>query len=340
MNEGTKTDVGWSVLLAALLAASPLTGAARPGASLALGAAAGVLILIGRTLVRRNRPEIFEPQPGHTKIAPVRWPTWALLGCVALVFLPTFVWLWEQYTVSIWHNAHGLFIPVFMFVMIRSRLRKLPPGEPESSVLGVPMILGGCVLAVLDAGLRSGFIGGLGLMLTIPGIALVLLGSARTRAIAFPLSLCLFILPLPDRLPNPVWLTSGTSLMMEQLLSTFGVPAFRHQSFFVLPVGMFNVSTNCGGHSVFYGALVLAIVLASTTRATWRKAIILLSVWPVTVFINGIRGTVLVALCNRYGSDIADSFVHGLSGIVTFWAVVFCIMLLADWKHWLRRESK
>ena len=35
----------------------------------------------------------------------------ALIG-FALVFGPTVVWLWHRWTISIWYNGHGMFVPL------------------------------------------------------------------------------------------------------------------------------------------------------------------------------------------------------------------------------------
>ena len=51
--------------------------------------------------------------------------------------------------------------------------------------------------------------------------------------------------------------------------------------------------------------------------------------------INGVRGTVLIATSNIYGSGVTDSFLHGLSGIATFWLIIATLFLLADWRYLL-----
>ena len=53
------------------------------------------------------------------------------------------------------------------------------------------------------------------------------------------------------------------------------------------------------------------------------------------VGVSGVRGTVPVPLANKYGSELSDSFVHGLTGIVTFWAIMTAMMLFADRKRFL-----
>lgn len=335
MTQERRKDLAWAVLLGVVFALSPHTGSARPLPSLVLGALLAGLVLVVRIVLHRQRPGLFiQKTAGPTITSGGRTP-WMLLVATALVFAPTLYWLWGQYTYSIWRNGHGLFVPIFMTLMIRSRLRSLPAGEPAHSAMGIPLILLGATLAVIDAGVRTGMVGTLGLILAVPGLSLVLLGKDRTRAIALPLSLILFILPTPARLTDPLWLTTSTTEIMESQLTLLNIPAFRHQSYFVLPVGMFSVSINCAGQAFLYAAYFLAVLLAATTTSVARRVLILLSPWPITVAINSVRGTVLVGLTNEYGTGISESFVHGLTGIVTFWTVMTAVMLLADWKRLL-----
>jgi exosortase len=338
MNEHTKRDFAWAVLMAAVFAASPLTGSARPLVSLVLGGGFGAVSFFARRLLRSRYPARFEIEQGRSTFAIPSAGVWALLAATTLVFIPTLSWLWDEYVLSIWRNCHALFIPIVMTVMIRSRLRAMPSHEPSSSLLGVPLLLVGALLALLDVGPRTGYVGTVGLILALPALSLLLLGAERTRAIAFPLALGVFLLPMPDRVPDPLWLTTGTSVMMEQYLHALSIPAMRHQSFFVLPVGMFNVSTNCGGLAFFYAAYALAVVLTRTTTSPLRRFVILLAPWPLTVVINGVRGMVLVALCNRYGMEIGETFVHGLTGIATMWLITLALLCFGDWKAWFTKE--
>ena len=138
-------------------------------------------------------------------------------------------------------------------------------------------------------------------------------------------------LPLytPEKLPDPLALTTVTATLATPIVKALGVPAVRHESVILLPVGGFMVSTNCSGLSTFYAAVFLAVLLAAHARTRTRKVILLLSPWPATVAVNAIRTAFLVALCQRSGPQIADTPIHGLSGIGTFSAAMLLIFLLA-----------
>jgi exosortase len=332
----TKLDIRWSILLGAVLAVSPLTGSARPAVSIAGGVLAGGAIFGFRRLRRRRQPVQPEVAPPLFEIAGPAPRVWALLGGTAVVFLPTLWWLFGQYTEAIWRNGHGLFVPIVMLLLARLRLRRDESRAEESSPWGGPLLVIGALLAVIDGGARTGFLGTAGLLIALPGLSLLLLGSRRTRAIAFPLALGLFLIPLPENLPEPLALPSATATLTVPILKAFGVPVVRHQTAFMLPAGMFLISANCSGLSAFYGAVFVAVTLASLAGTRARRVAVLLSPWPITVGVNAIRAAFLFALCNRYGLQVADTAIHGLTGVGTFWAVAFLIFLLTghprSWK--------
>jgi exosortase len=322
-----RLDLRWAAILGAVFAASPLSGAARLGVS----AAAGVLVAAGvlgfRRWRRRRRPEP-APPPLLGLAGPAPLVFWLLLGCLA-VFLPTLVWLFGQYTEAIWRNGHGLFVPVAMALLAASRLRRDGGRAEESSAAGAPLVVAGALLAALDAGVRSGFLGTVGLIVALPGLSLLLIGARRTRVIAFPLALAVFLIPLPEKVPEPLGLPTATAALAEVVLDQLGFAAVRRMTIFVMPAGLFNVSTNCSGVATLYAAIFFATLLAAVERTWWRALLVFASAWPITVGVNALRAAFLFAVCDRFGLATLHTPIHGLSGIATFWLVMASLYLIA-----------
>jgi exosortase len=325
-----KRDVAWSLLLGAVFAASPLSGSIgwHPKVSVVAGIVTAVAVLVVRRLRSRRRPDSRPADSPLFRIAEASPRVWVLLGVIAIAFLPTLVWLFGQYTFGIWRNAHGLFVPLVMVGLARPRLRRDASQEEESSPWGIPLLVVGVLLAAIDSGVRSWFLSVAGLLLALPGLSLVLLGSRRTRAIGFPLALSVFLIPIPQGLPEPLLLPDATAALVAPLLETLGIPAMKHQTGFLLPVGPFRISTNCAGISILYAAAFLAVILAAQTPAWPRRIALLLSPWPITVCVNAIRTAVLIALCNQYGLAVIHTPIHGLTGIGALWGVALLILAL------------
>lgn len=336
MTAETKIDLRWSVLWGVVIALSPLSGAARVGVSIVAGLGGGGVAFALLRLRRRRGGGA--PLAGPLIRADTLTPAvWALLAASVALFLPTFVWLFGQYTAGIWRNGHGFFVPVAMFWFARSRLRE-GPGSDEASPWGIPLLLAGAALAVLDAGIRSGYVGTLGLLLALPGLSLTLLGARRTRSLAFPLGLSLFLIPLPEHLPEPLGLPTATAIATAPILDALGYAAQRHLTVFVMEGGIFNISTNCSGAATLYAAFFFALLLARGSIGWGRGVAVLLAAWPITVAINAVRAVFLFDVVDRFGQGILDTPVHGLSGIGTLLGVMLGLFLVAGRPAFWRTE--
>ena len=305
------------------LALSPLTGAKRLAPSIVLGLAGGVLLMLDR--LRRPAPH---PAPA---LAPPTALVWGALGLAALVFAPTGLWLFEQYTESVWRTPHGLFVPIFLALLVRHRLREAPP-EPQASLLGLPLVLLGAGLAVADAGMRSHYVGLAGLLVGLPGLSLLLLGTETTRALALPLVLSLFLIPLPDGLPDPGGLPTLSAIVGETLTSLSGTPVRRAGTFLELSNGLLiEVSQNCSGLSFFYAGCAFAALCASAARSWPRRLAILVSPYVLAVLGNGVRVAFLLAVGGRMGLDWKyDTPLHGILGTAVCLGVLLGVWLVAD----------
>jgi len=318
-------DAAWSLLVAVLLALSPLTGSARLLPSIALGALGGALVFG----LRRRRPR---PLPARAGL-PISLgaPGLALVLGVAAVFAPTLAWLYAQSTDSIWRHAHGLFVPVFVFLLARSALRRDSRGGEESSAWGFAFLVPALALAVVDAAVRSQQLAAIGLVLALPGLSLLRLGARRTRALALALGAAVFAVPIPGSFETPLGLPAMTAAGMEPLLEAVGVPAVRHSSSFQLSGGWLGISRNCSGLATLHAALALGVLLAATGRSRLRRLLPLLLALPLTLAANVVRGVAFAFLCERLGHDLVlASPIHGLSGIGVFWLVIAGVWLAGD----------
>jgi exosortase len=296
-----------------------------------LGLAGGAVVLAVRIRRRRTTPAAGADPPISTAPAPRPDPL-ALAGVVAVaaVFAPTFNWLYAQYTKSLWLNVHGVFVPLFVFLLARSALRRDPaPARPEASPWGLLLVAIGLVLAVVDAGVRSRYLGAVGLVVCVPGLSLCLLGARRTRSIAAPLALSAFALPMPAVLEGRLGLTSITAATSHVAIDWLGIAVLRHETLFLTQNGPINVGQNCNGLSTFYAGAALAFVLAYAARGP-RRVLIPLLVYPLTVLSNTVRLTGIVAITHRSGMEFLQTPLHGLSGLLVLWFVLACLWLCAD----------
>jgi exosortase len=217
-----------------------------------------------------------------------------------------------------------------MALLARSALRRDAGEAPEASAWGFALLVPALALLVVDAGLRSGTLSAVGLVLALPGLSLLLLGARRTRLLAFPLALGVFLVPIPSGLEDPLGFASASAALVDPIVDALGVEAHRHQTAFRLSTGWLGIGGNCSGIATLHAGVALAGLFAFTARSRARSLLLLGLVVPIVLLVNAARLVGLVLLCERQGMGVLGTPLHGLSGIAVFWLVVGALWLLAD----------
>jgi len=243
----------------------------------------------------------------------------ALLELLVL-FAPTVLWLFDRWTMSVWHNAHGLLIPPIVGYFAYQALKPLRSLPATSSAWGFVFLIPALLLHALDAGIHTQLLSAVALMLALPGLSLLLLGAPRTRAIAFPLAFLAFALPIPLTLTERIhWelrqiAVAGTSTIVPW----FGIPIFVEGTTLHTAQGALEVADACSGFSTLYAAIAVAALTAYSTPTPGRRMLVLLAAVPLAIAANLLRVATLVILVVWRGEGILETFVHPLSGMATF----------------------
>ncbi len=317
--------------IGALLTASPLTGDdLGPAALVGLGAAAAVFAL-------RNRAGLpIEEADGE--LAAVPWALrsvpialWGIAAAWALLFWPTLRWLWNQWTMSVWTNNHGIFMPPLIGVLTYFSLRDEVDEAPAASRWGFVWLAAALKLVLMDTALRTGYLGVLALIVSLPGLSLLLLGARRTRLLAVPLSLGLLMVPIPAAIATSVGLRHITATLVEPVLHAVGVSALRRGTVIQLAGegNAFVVADECSGVAALYAGVAVAIVLACYARSNWRRAALLAAAAPLAIAANVLRVVALIAMSSGIGHWIMESPIHPLTGVATFVVVIGGLLAVA-----------
>ena len=235
--------------------------------------------------------------------------------------------------VSDWYHddnySHGfLIVPLALYFVWerREKLRKIPV---TPSALGLVVVLGSVV--VLIAGILGSelFLTRISILGTVVGVILFLFGWAHLRALAFPVSFLLLMIPIPAILFNQI------AFPLQLLASQFGesamglanVPVLREGNVLILANTTLEVAEACSGIRSLVSLLTLAIVFGyfSDPRG-WVRTLLTLSAIPVAIVTNGFRvaGTGIAA--HRFGAAAAEGFFHEFSGWLVF-VSAFMLML-------------
>jgi exosortase len=269
---------------------------------------------------------VFAPIPSDRPVESEAVPRWhkaaaglLLLELIAL-FAPTVAWLFDRWTLSVWHHAHGLLIPPVVGYFAYQELKPLRHRPRSSNAWGFLLLVPALMLHALDAGMHTQLLSAVAILLALPGFSLLLLGTERTRAIALPLAFLAFALPIPLAFTEQIhWqlrqvVTAGTAFAVP----LFGVPVFAEGTTLHMANGALQVADACSGFSTLYASIAVAALTAYSTRSTSRRLLVLLSAVPLAIGANLLRVISLVLLVVWRGEDILATFIHPLSGMMTF----------------------
>ena len=255
------------------------------------------------------------------RVAPLTWAATFLAAAMFLVlYAPTVVWLWSRWTMSVWHNAHGLLIPFVVAYFAYQELTARRDLPTRSSAWGFVFLVPAMLLQALDAGMHTELLSAVSLVMAIPGLSLLFLGMERSKAIAFPLAFLVFALPIP------LALTEQIHLMLRHLVANataaavpyFGVPVFQEGTTLHLAPGPLQIADACSGFSTLYAAVAVAFLTAYTCQSPARRVLVLLAAVPLAIIANVLRVGFLVLMVVWTGPDILETWVHPASGMMTF----------------------
>jgi exosortase len=256
------------------------------------------------------------------------------LWIVAFLVLvaPTLVFLWEKWTRNIWYNGHGLLMPLILSFLGAHALRRRSVAYEEPSRWGFALLIPALSLLAIDSAIHTQLLSAFALLLALPGLSLLLLGVQRTRALAFPFFLSLFMLPIPGAFLQRLhlFLRELTTRGSEWVLHLFRLPAFVEGTNIYLPHGTLKVVEECSGFSALYAAVTIALVLAYLSRSSARRVVILLAAFPLALVCNVARVVLLAILVESQGYDVLDTPIHPLSGYVSFVLTLAALFLFAE----------
>ena len=248
-----------------------------------------------------------------------RSPWLVAVGLVAL-FAPTAVWLWERWTLSVWHNAHGLLLVPVVGFLIYEELKGLRHLPTSSTPWGFVILVPALALHALDAGINTQLLAAVALVLALPGLSLLFLGVERTKAIAFPLFLLVLALPIPLSFTETIHLklrhlaTAGTAAIVPH----FGIPVFVEGTTLHMAAGALQIADACSGFSTLHAAIAVSLLTAYLTPSVPRRVLVLLAAAPIAIASNVLRIILLVVMVVWRGPDVLETFIHPLSGMMTF----------------------
>ncbi|MBW2419905.1 MAG: exosortase/archaeosortase family protein [Deltaproteobacteria bacterium] len=309
--------------------------------------AGGVLAaLLAYALLRhqaRRRAALDQPAPLPTFARP---PTlfWVGLALFAALFSPTAIWLFGLASKGIWTSPQGMILPFVIVFLARAELRRCDapppgsregearePGREDSSPWGLVLVALGLSLIVFDSAAQTENLSALGFALCLPGLSLLLLGMRRTLALKAPLLLVMFTIPIPNVVADLIAMREISAIGTAAMLNLVGIPTHQQHALVILPGQPYGFSYECSGLQLVYAGFALASTLAIYSGSWLRRALLMLSVYPLALFFNALRTMALLVVAHIRGPSTLETILHGGLGNIAFWMLIASLLALADW---------
>ncbi len=267
------------------------------------------------------------PAPAHA------WLRLALLSLVLLAALTMLYWsIVRDLGIQWWDDDnynHGFLIPIFSGFLVWRERQRLRAIEPAGSLLGLPVLVGGIALLVLgDVGAEN-FLMRSSLLVILGGLILFLAGAQSLRAVRFPLSYLVFMIPLPGVVFYAITFPLQR-LAAEQAawaLDVLGVPVLLDGNIIHLSQITLGVTEACSGIrsliSLLAGAAAWAYLMLP---AGWGAVLFVAAAVPITILANAARVVATGLIGQWFGVEYASGFFHEFAGWVVYVFAFLCLL--------------
>ncbi len=227
--------------------------------------------------------------------------------------------------------GHAYFIPFVSLYLLWMRRADLAAIQPRAFWPGlIPLLLAiNCYALFQISSFNNHMLRGGSVILAVFGLALLFGGPALMRVVFFPIAYLVFAVTLSERVMRDI--TFRLQLFASEgayvLLNMVGVETDLkgnvlevHHGSTVTPL---NVAEACAGMRMVMGFVALGVAVALvSTRAWWKRTLLVLLALPVALLMNVIRVGALGVL-TLYDPNLAAGQSHMLVGTVLLVAAFF-----------------
>jgi exosortase D (VPLPA-CTERM-specific) len=268
-----------------------------------------------------------------------------LLVGFAFVFLACFNGLSDL--VTRWHKqeeySHGYFIPLISLWLLWRRRQALLASRGQPSAWGLLALAAGAAMLVLGELSAITILVQLAFLVFVGGLVLCYGGTSLFRLTLLPVAILLFAIPMP------YFIESQLTWRLQLVSSKLGVLLLRALDYSVylegnvIDLGSYKLQVieACSGLRYLYPLLSVGFLMAYMYPAALRwRALVLLSTVPITVLTNSVRIAIVGVLVERWGTGMAEGFLHYFEGWIIFIVcqVILMLEIMVIERYTLRRS--
>jgi exosortase len=217
--------------------------------------------------------------------------------------------------------SHGFLIPFISAYLIWQNKAKLSTIPRHPSNTGLLLLAGGLVVFLVgDLGSEL-FTMRFSMLIVLLGLAVYTAGWRFSKILSLPVGYLIFMIPLPAiiwyKIAFPLKLFATT--IATTVIQWLEVPVHSEGNIIHLSHHSLEVVDACSGLRSLTSLLALSAAFALiTSHSKSRKSILFLSAIPIAILVNILRLAATAVLSEHYGTQVAQGFLHGASGILVF----------------------
>ncbi|WP_035611060.1 exosortase/archaeosortase family protein [Haloferula sp. BvORR071] len=286
--------------------------------------------------------------PSHSSPPESALPTWlgpAICGAIIAVYYAVIggfgvignrsplYWLqsaWNKET----RYEHGFMVPIIMVGLVAWQWKNLVrlAKEGKSHWLGLPMLLLGILFFVASHRCGQPRLAIAGLPMILWGSSLYLWGWQLSRLLFFPFFFLWLAVPVPEFQQATVKLQMLSTQLSQWGSELFGVKVHVSGTKIESASKLWEpleIDEGCGGIRSLMALIMISTVWAYLAKVSlWKKGILLLAAFPLAIFGNMLRLTSIFVIAEYGNPDFARHTWHDWSGLVIFYPISLCLLLL------------
>ena len=247
------------------------------------------------------------------------------IAVIGLLYWPTIRWLVQSW-ISNSYYSHGFLVPLIAGFIVWTKRSQLKAGDP--SIIGAFVVTLGALAYIQGLVWAMRFLSAFSLLIVLSGLSLLFFGTRATRAIMFPLSFLIFMIPLPFIQELGFSLQTISIHSSAWLVRVLGLTVTTVGPEIHFGDTVFTIGLPCSGINTLIALLALAAVYVYLLSGSiYKRAILFVIAFPLAIGANILRISSLILIAKYHSVEAASGFYHDISSPL-FFLIAFLFLIL------------